>query len=83
MATRSSMLLLRFHEQDSEFGVTRSTLQELSKKLKISEGEVVHLAVSRMLRERFPAYALMTALFQIVPLRSCAPMPALHSQLLK
>ena len=57
MTADTSMLWLEFREHDSEFGVTRSTLQALAQKLQASEVEVIHLALSRLLLDRLPAYA--------------------------
>lgn len=57
MATDTSKLLLRFHANDSQFGVTRSTLRVLATKLEISEVDVIHLALSRMVRGGSPTYA--------------------------
>lgn len=56
MTTDTSTLLLEFREHDSEFGLTRSTLRALAQKLQVSEVEVIHLALSRLLQDRFPAY---------------------------
>jgi len=57
MTAETSTLLLNFREHDSEFGVTRSTLRALAQKLQVSEVEVIHLALARLLQDRLPAYA--------------------------
>lgn len=57
MAAETSRLLLTFPKQDSQSGVSRPTLHVLATRLGISECDVIHLALSRMLRADFSAYA--------------------------
>lgn len=55
MATKVNMLL-KFRDTDSEFGVTRETLQAIAKKLDMSKTAVVHLALARFAEHVLPAY---------------------------
>lgn len=49
-------LLLKFRDEDTEFGVTRDTLETLAKELGMNETMTVHFALSRLASERLPAY---------------------------
>lgn len=52
----ASKLLLGFRDKDSAFGVTRETLQLLSKELDVSETAVIHIAIARLAKDVLPAY---------------------------
>jgi hypothetical protein len=49
-------LLLKFRDADSEFGVTRNTIQRLAKQLNMTETSVVHIAMARLAKDLLPAY---------------------------
>lgn len=57
MAANASMLLLKFPQEDSQFSVTRSTLQSLATRLEMSEVDVIHLALARLTQDQPPSYA--------------------------
>lgn len=50
-------LLFKFRARDTQFGVTRSTLNALAKKLGVSGTQVIHMALSRFAATVLPAYA--------------------------
>ena len=52
-----SNLLLKFKVKDSPYGVTRETLKALAEEMAVSETAVVHLAISRFVKEVLPGYA--------------------------
>jgi hypothetical protein len=52
----TDQLSLEFHSQDTPSGITRSTLRSLARELKLSERQVVHLALARLANEKLPAY---------------------------
>lgn len=45
-----------FHKRDSELGVTRETVKAMAEHFKLSEAEVVHLALSSLAAQVLPAY---------------------------
>lgn len=49
-------LLLNFQDDDTPLGITRTTLERLAKELGLNETATVHYALSRLARERLPAY---------------------------
>jgi hypothetical protein len=49
-------LLLKFREENTEFGVKRETLEILAKELGMTETMTVHFALSKLASERLPAY---------------------------
>ena len=49
-------LLLKFRDADSEFGVTRNTIQRLAKELNMTETSVVHIAMARLAKDLLPSY---------------------------
>lgn len=50
-------LLVKFRARDTQFGVTRSTLKALARKLGVSETQIIHMALSRFAATVLPAYA--------------------------
>ena len=56
MLTDAQPLLLRFHRQDTPSGVTRTTLRALSRKVGLSEVDLIHLALARLVAQIRPAY---------------------------
>ncbi len=53
---RTRPLSLEFHLQDTTSGITRLTLRALARELKLSERQVVLLALARLANEKLPAY---------------------------
>jgi len=56
MAATSNSLLLMFRSKDTQFGVTRETVEALARELDVSETLVVHMALSKLAEETLPAY---------------------------
>ena len=56
MPVRRTSLRIHFRRQNSQFGVTRATLNAMADRLDISESEVVHLALSRLATDELPTY---------------------------
>ena len=52
----TDQLSLEFHLQDTTSGITRLTLRALARELKLSERQVVLLALARLANEKLPAY---------------------------
>lgn len=48
--------LLKFGDEDTPYGVTRTTLKSLAKVLGMTETMTVQLALSRLASENLPAY---------------------------
>lgn len=57
MKVVSENLLIQFRSKNTPYGVTRSTVKELSKELDVDETQVIHLALSRFAKDVLPAYA--------------------------
>ena len=53
---KGNALLFRFRDQDTAFGVTRTTTDSLAKHFGMSETQVLHVALAKMAREELPAY---------------------------
>lgn len=49
-------LLVTFRSRDTQFGVTRATVQAIAKKLGMNEMQVIHMALSRFAADILPAY---------------------------
>ena len=56
MPTISDSLLLKFRTKDTRFGVTRDTVKALASELDVTETQVVHIALSKLVEETLPAY---------------------------
>lgn len=56
MSASASCLLLKFRKRDTQSGVTRETVKALAKHFDLSETEVVHMALSRLVKGELPAY---------------------------
>ena len=52
----SADLLLKFRDTDTDFGVTRETLEKLAKELGMNETMTVHLAIRQLASKHLPAY---------------------------
>ncbi len=52
----ADQLLFQFRETDTEFGVTRATLEKLAKELGMNETMTIHLAIRRLASTLLPAY---------------------------
>src|SRR2546426_10324965 len=49
-------ILLRYRDQDTAYGVTRSTTTRLAQTLGLSETQVVHVALANLARQTLPRY---------------------------
>lgn len=59
MPSADQPFYLRFHKRDTPRGLTRTTLRGLSRKLGLSESDVVHLALARLVvAQARPTYEL-------------------------
>jgi hypothetical protein len=54
--TTNDSLLVKFRSKDTQFGVTRATVQAIAKKLGANEMQVIHMALSRFAADNLPAY---------------------------
>ena len=52
----SADLLLKFRDTDTDFGVTRETLEKLAKELGMNETMAVHLAIRQLANRHLPVY---------------------------
>ena len=56
MTTKGSIFLLSFRKCNTPLGVTRETLKELAHRLRLSQAQVVHLALARMAEHELQGY---------------------------
>jgi hypothetical protein len=56
MKTANDSLLVKFRSKDTQFGVTRATIQAIAKKLGVNETQVIHMALSRFAADNLHAY---------------------------
>lgn len=56
MSATASSLLVKFREQNTQYGVTRDTVKAMAQHFGLSETEVIHIALSRLAKEELPLY---------------------------
>nr|WP_315204540.1 hypothetical protein [uncultured Albidiferax sp.] len=52
----TTSLLVKFRSVNSQFGVTRATVQALANEMDTTETQVIHMALSRLASDVLPAY---------------------------
>lgn len=52
----ASVVLLRYRDSDTAFGVSRDTATRLAKTLGLSETQVIHVALAQFARQTLPSY---------------------------
>ena len=56
--TAGPVILLRYRDKDSAFGVSRDTALKLADTLGVSETQVVHVALAHLARQTLPRYEI-------------------------
>jgi hypothetical protein len=52
----AGILLLRYRDRDTAYGVTRKTTARIARTLGMSETQVVHVALANLARQTLPRY---------------------------